>query len=567
MKKRNWRRLMSATMATVMTAGLLTGCGASGEEQTATTAKDTTKTESTASAEVKKDDAGTTTATADPVTIKILHKGPKPDGWDAVYEEYLNRTKDSLNIELDINWVEHADYKEKLNLEITSGGDWDLVFDASWIQLKNLAPDGYYADLSEYFNNPEYPGLQKSFTEDTMEANTWFGKMCYIPLFETYGNGIPCVWYRADWAREWGVGTDGQLNSYEELEAYWQAAKDNGVIPFGARQARGFFQMKSLRGESYEGAAQAGIQSVSSGGLTFWIYSKDGQLVDIAVEGSGDAEFANFPEGWNYDFGVQRYEEFARWQEAGYMDPDSLSNIEETAFTAGLAASGVGTLDDYQKQLTNLEGWGTDESALGFFVYVDSVRNMEEEAIPTNREGNNGWCVPASSTKIDSTMKFLDWMFSSQENHDLIQLGLEGVDFEYGEAGTYKTLTSYSADLGGYGFSWNPEYALIDAGFAGNVKAYREYEFEASTFVSYPILGFHFNTSDVDLSTSVAKCKAITDMVSVVKLHGLKTDGNGKIYNTITEMIQTNVAEAMANGGQDIYDALKEQLEAHLAAQ
>lgn len=63
-------------------------------------------------------------------TIKILHKGPKPDGWDAVYQEYLNRTKDTINVELDINWVEHADYKEKLNLEITSGGDWDLVFDA-----------------------------------------------------------------------------------------------------------------------------------------------------------------------------------------------------------------------------------------------------------------------------------------------------------------------------------------------------------------------------------------------------------------------------------------------------
>lgn len=562
MKKRNWRRVLSATMATVMTAGLLTGCGASGEEQTATTTKDTAKTEST---EVKKDVAGT--ASAELETIKILHKGPKPDGWDAVYEEYLNRTKDSLNIELDINWVEHADYKEKLNLEITSGGDWDLVFDASWIQLKNLAPDGYYADLSAYFNNPEYPGLQKSFTEDTMEANKWFGQMCYIPLFETYGNGIPCVWYRADWARDWGIGTDGQINSYEELETYWQAAQDNGIIPFAARQARGFFQMKSLRGESYEGAAQAGIQSVSSGGLTFWIYSKDGQLVDIAVEGSGDEAFANFPEGWNYDFGVKRYEDFARWQEAGYIDPDSLSNIEETTFKAGLAASGVGTLDDYQANLTNLESWGTDESALGFFVYVDSIRNMEEGAIGTNREGNNGWCVPASSTKIDSTMKFLDWMFSSQENHDLIQLGLEGVDFEYGEEGTYKTLTTYSADLGGYGFSWNPEYALLDAGYSENVMKYRKYEFEASTFVSYPILGFHFNTSDVDLSTSVAKAKAITDMVSVVKLHGLKTDGNGKTYNTITEMIQTNVAEAMANGGQDIYDALKAQLEAHLAAQ
>ena len=60
-------------------------------------------------------------ASGEAVTIKFLHKGPKPDGWDAVYEKYLEMTKDTLNVELDINWVEHADYKDKLNLEITSG--------------------------------------------------------------------------------------------------------------------------------------------------------------------------------------------------------------------------------------------------------------------------------------------------------------------------------------------------------------------------------------------------------------------------------------------------------------
>lgn len=567
MKKRNLQKVVSTTMATVMATGmLLTGCGSANEEQTTST-NDAVKTESTSISSME--ETKTAETSSEPVTIKIMHKGPEPDGWAAVYEEYLNRTKDTLNIELDIDWVEHADYKEKLNLEITSGGDWDLVFDASWIQLKNLASEGYYADLSNYFNNPEYPGLQKAFSADTMEANKWYGSMCYIPLYETYGNGIPCVWYRADWAREWGIGTDGQINSYEELEQYWQNASDNGIIPYGATQARGFFQMKSLRGEAYEGSAQAGLQSYAAGGLTFWVYSKDGKLIDIAVEGAGDEAFANFPEGWNYDFGVKRYEDFAAWQEAGYIDPDSLSCTDAAPnFDAGISASMVGTLDDYVGMLaTCKDKWGADESALGFFVYVDSVRDMEPEAISVNREGNNGWCVPASSTKIDATMKFLDWMFSSQENHDLIQLGLEGVDFEYGEEGTYNVLTNYSSDLGGYSFSWNPEYALVSTQYQGKVLEYREYEFDPSTFVSYNILGFHFDTSDMDLSTSVAQCKAITDMTATVKLHGIKTDGEGNTYDTITEMIQANTKEAMENGGQEIYDALKAQLEAHLAAQ
>ncbi len=549
------RKKLTATILTAVTTTsmLLSGCGAA----------ETVESNGQNTVEKNSD----TTPAAEPTTIKILHKGPKPDGWDAVYEEYLKRTKDTLNVELDINWVEHSDYKDKLNLEITAGGDWDLVFDAAWIQLKNLGAEGYYADLSEYFNNPEYPGLQKCFTEDVMEANTWYGKMCYIPLFEAYGNGIPCIWYRADWAKEWGVGTDGQINSYDELEKYWQAAKDEGVVPFGTIQSRGFYQMKSLRGEAYEGSAKAGLQSVSAAGLTFWIYSKDGKLVDIAVEGSGDEAFANFPEGWNYDFGIKRYEDFAKWQKEGYIDPDSMSCTDAgTNFEAGLCASMIGTLDDYSKMLTYANSWDSGADGMGMFVYVDSVRNMEEGAISVDRSGNNGWCVPEKSTKKDATMKFLDWMFSSQENHDLIQLGIEGVDFEYGDAeGTYNTLTSYSADLGGYSFSWNTEYALINTSYTGKALEYRTYELDPSTFVSYNILGFRFDTSDTDLSNAVASCKAVTDMVSVVKLHGITTDGYGNSYDTMTEMIRTNVKEAMENGGQDIYDALKTQVEAYLA--
>lgn len=497
-------------------------------------------------------------------TIKILHKGPKPDGWDAVYQEYLNRTKDTINVELDINWVEHADYKEKLNLEITSGGDWDLVFDAGWIHLKNLAAEGYYADLSQYFNNPEqYPGLAAAFTEDTMKANTWFGKMCYIPLFETYGNGLPVIWYRQDWANEWGVG---QIDSYEKLEQYWQAAVDNGLIGYSCTSARGFFQLKTLRGEAYPGSAQAGLQMWSSAGLSVWYYIKDGQIVTYAVEGSGDEAFKDFPEGWNYDFAAKRYDTFQQWQQAGYIDPDSMSVTDASAsFNAGLAASYIGTLDDVESVKSSAEQYGIGWENIGYFIYVDEVAQMQNNCIPTNRAGNNGWAVPATSKNIDATMAFLDWMFGSQENHDLIQLGLEGVDFEYGENRTYKPLTSYSADLGGYGFSWNPAYALISQSYEGKLLEYRTWEYSEDAFVSYPVLGFNFNTSDVDLSTAIAQCKAVTDLTAIVKLHGIAIDGNGTVYNTVSEMLKANVETAMVNGGQQVVDAMTAQLTEYLS--
>ncbi len=499
-------------------------------------------------------------------TIKILHKGPKPAGWDAVYAKYLELTKDTINVELDIAWVEHSDYKEKLNLEITTGGDWDLVFDAGWIHLKTLAAEGYYADLSKYFNNPEeYPGLAAAFTADTMKANTWFGKMCYIPLFETYGNGLPTIWYRQDWANEWGIG---KIDSYEKLEQYWQAAIDNGYTGYSCTSARGFFQLKTLRGEAYPGSADAGLQMWSSGGLSVWFYIKDGKIASYAVEGAGDEAFKDFPEGWNYDFAAKRYDEFQKWQQAGYIDPDSMSSTDaSTPFYSGLSASFIGTLDDVESVIANSNNYGIGFDNIGYFLYVPEVAAMQNNVIPTNRAGNNGWAVPATSKKIDVTMDFLNWMFGSQENHDLIQLGLEGVDFEYGENRTYKPLTSYSADLGGYGFSWNPAYALISQSYTGDLLTYRQWEYSEDAFMSYPVLGFNFNTSDLDLSTAIAQCKAVTDLVSVVKLHGIAIDGNGNSYDTVTEMLKANVETAMANGGQVVVDEMVKQLTAYLESQ
>ena len=563
MKKRKWIAFM---LTAAMVIGSLTACGSSNTEDEGTSAP-SSGTEDSAQGETSgsADSTGYVTP-AEPVTIKFLHKGPEPDGWDAVYEKYLEMTRDTLNIELDITWVEHADYKEKLNLEITSGSEWDLVFDASWVQLRNLAPEGYYADLSGYFNNSEeYPGLAAAFSPETMESNIWFDSMCYIPLYEVYGNGIPVIWYRLDWAKEWGIGTDGKISSYDEMEQYWQAALDAGKIAYGATQSRGFFQQLSLRGEVYPGSAEAGLQQISSAGLTVWTFTNDNGLLAYAVEGSGDEAFADFPEGWQYDFGVDRYETFAKWQEAGYIDPDSLSCTDaSTPFESGLSASLVGTLDDYISMMDAENTLG--EGAIGFFVYVDGIRNMEEGAIAVDYSGNNGLCVPANSEKIDYTMKFLDWLFGSQEAHDLFQLGIEGVDFVYGEEeGTYETLTNYSADFGGYGWTWNPTYALISTAYEEDALSYRQYEYDETSFSSLPILGFHFDTTDVDLSTAVAQCKAVTDMVSVVKLHGIKTDGNGVTYDTITDMLKANVESAMENGGQQVVDALIEQLEAFLA--
>lgn len=552
MRKHLVKRLAAGAMSAALAATLLAGCGGSGSSAAAGNVAATTESGD---------------AALEPVTLKILFKGPKPEGWDAVYEEFLNRTRDTLNTELDMTFVEHADYKDKLNLEMTSGADYDLVFDASFIHLKELAADGYYADLSAYFNNDEYPGLKAAFSPETMEANKWYGQMCYIPLFRAYGTGIPVVYYRQDLADSWGVGT---IDSMEDLEAYWAAAKENGLIPFSARDTRGFYQLYTITGSYPETAdrvssAEAGVQNFNIAGCTFWTYIQDGEVKACALEGSGDENFADFPEGYNYDFGAERYEKFAEWQQAGYVSADSMTTKDaDTPFWAGQAASTIGTLDEYENNANNITTYSPD-AQLATFVYIDSIRNMEEGAYPTTYIANNGMAVPASSKNIDRTMKFLDWMFADAANHDLFELGIEGTDWEAVGEDQYTDLTGYASAFPGYGFTWNPNYVKFSSALPEDELAYRKWETQQTSFTAQPVTGFSFDSSSSEMATITAQVKAIADMVGTTKLHGIASDGSNT-YASIKEMLKANTDACMAAGADQIMAELISQINAHLAA-
>ena len=155
---------------------------------------------------------------------------------------------------------------------------------------------------------------------------------------------------------------------------------------YGLEDALAWFKTQDLRKMCIRD--RAGLQSFSSAGLTIWTYVKDGELVSYAVEGSGDENFKDFPEGWNHDFGADRYEKFANWQDAGYIDPDSLSVTDcGTPFEAGLNASIVGTLDDYV-DVYKRQGYGS-------IVYLATITGLDQEMYEAARVdgATRGKCI------------------------------------------------------------------------------------------------------------------------------------------------------------------------------
>lgn len=89
--------------------------------------------------------------------------GDKPVDMDKVLTEFGNRSKDTLNTTLDLEFNPASDHKQKTKLKLAAGEAVDLMFDAPWMNLNQNISQGFYQELDKYFNNDEYPGLKKHF--------------------------------------------------------------------------------------------------------------------------------------------------------------------------------------------------------------------------------------------------------------------------------------------------------------------------------------------------------------------------------------------------------------------
>lgn len=522
--KRSLKRIVSVTAAAVLALGCLSGCGRSGGSSDA---------------------------------IKVMLMGSEPVGWQDVLAKY---DEIGPGVKLDVEWVSQGDMKDKLNLRLTAGEDYDLVFDAPFLKMKNFAADGIYEPLEEHIASGNYPNLQKAYDEDVWKANYYFGHLYGIPNMRTYGNGIDCIYYRQDLADKYNIG---QIDSYEKLEQYLNAIKTNepSMVPLGVSASRGFYTMFSQDTVDF---AKNHIVRISAGGFCHVLLNdEETEVVDIVYEGSEPEAYANYPEKYRDGqlFGQARFNKLVEWNK--YLETDSLNQKDDSSiFKGGKAAAVINNLDAYEQMQNDLQS-SLPESKLGTFVIPEAVRNMEKQARVTSLQGNNYLCIPATSKKIDSTLKFLDWVMASKENHDLFELGIEGKDWTAVGEDKYSLVSSGSGDAAastqytfpGYVMTWNPHYVRFSDKLPEEILEYKKYDLESDAYYPSPLAGFIFDTSNIQ--TEMTKVNAIVSENSTALEHGA-------LANPIEVLRKAN-AEAEQNGRPAIKEELKKQINEFLA--
>lgn len=457
-----------------------------------------------------------------PTTLKIYFQGDIK-GKDRITKEFENRTKDSLNIKLDINTITNADYKEKMRLMMTAGEEMDLVFDAKFLNLSSFAADGVYADLTKYYNNDQYPGLKKAFSQDFIKANQILGQNITVPITQSYTD-IAGLMIRKDLREKYGLG---EIKNDTDLVKYFETvkAKEPSMSPIGIAGNRGFYQV--MPDESTVEDRQRIVQ-VGATTIPFKVLlSADYKKVLNVYTGGDSAQIYALNAGT-----LDAQDPFARmWSKFAdlkkYAQKDSIA--AQTADVKQLFTSGkIAAFDSEVSTFTGLRDAlkkSVPSADIEFYAYNPDIRAKKQGVIVSSYSAWNFLCVPKSSKKIDTTMKFIDWIFQSQDNHDLFELGIEGQDWVKVGNDQYKLPDALPQDVynfPGYELTWNSNYIRYNSTVPAEVTNYLKYEADQKSFVYSKTAGFTFNNANV--KTEIASVSALGDTIYKPLQHGVAGD-------------------------------------------
>ena len=471
---------------------------------------------------------------------------------DKVIEKFEEETKDTLNIKLNIKTNTSADHKEKLPLMLATGEDIDLVFDAYWLNLSKMVSEGVYADLTSYFNNPEYPGLQQAFSEEYLEANAVDGVTYAVP-FTQYAEDLRGIYIRKDLREKYNLD---EINNLDEFEEYLKVLLENETdleAPFGITGRRGFQQFDN----DYEGRDNRSV-GISGTPFTVRLSEDEKSIVSITMMGDDESYFAANEAPYNIDLAADRLvNRIPRWmpyvQEDSHVQDDAYNNLFKVGKVAAVEST-IANFAKYQKEIQE----SIPGADVEFFPYYQGQLEMQEGAISmATQTAWNFLCVPQESENKDEAMAFLNWIFESQENHDLFEFGIEGDDWEAVGENEYEKLNSSKPyEIAGYELTWNPNFVRVETNLPEYIKEYLVYSTAESSYSQNPLSGFVFNT--VPVKNEVAAISSVISKYETQLICGIlgdKTAATIEVYHD----------ELIAAGADTVREEVRKQVEEFLS--
>jgi putative aldouronate transport system substrate-binding protein len=481
--KKLWKKLFAAALAGTMMLSL-TACGGGKEETSDGTANETTDSSAAAT-------DGSQTDTSEHVTVKFVVLGNRPTNGrlEAMLEKLNTVLNEKVNADLELQYVEWADWQTQYNLLLASGDDSiDLITTATdWLDAWPNIKKGSFMPLTEDMLKTYAPQTYASVTAEEWEKCSYKGEIYLIPEnhYTQYTNHG--IFYRGDWAKEAGLTS---VNSFTDLGKYYQYVVDNkdNVIPWdvsgtaanGNALAAGYIQSNTVN-VSIEGIP-IGLSAL------FYGTSKD----DLYTVTCPYMEGSTFE-----DFAVMMKE----WAEAGYWREDVLNYDGDTRELFKAAASGS---DQHHTQtyVTDVRP-NMDIKQPGSEVQMFSFSQPSKNLVKTSIT-HGCLAIGANSKHAERALMVYDLLRNDEECYRYINYGMEGSDYVINDAGELDRPEGWDQSVDALESNFwcgrNDDLELVNARhYKGAADIYADYN---SYAIDYPYGKFVFDNSNV--STQIA---------------------------------------------------------------
>ncbi len=481
--------------------------------------------------------------TSEHVTVKFVVMGNKPtNGQLELALAELNKIlTEKVNAELELYWVEWADWQTQYNLLLASGdATIDLIGTATdWLDAWPNAKKGAFLELTPEMLQKYAPETWSTVSEEHWDMCKLDGKIYLMPednYAQWTNHGF--MW-RGDWAKEAGLANG--VHSWDDLGKYFAYIKANkpDVIPwdaaasgqsFGSQLAGGYFQSKT--DDIFIDGLPVGI---------FYGASKDDKftLVSEYMEGDLFVEFAKM---------------MKEWGDAGYWREDVLNYTGDTReeFQAGQTGADQHHTQTWYTTVRPQMDTRQPGSEVGFFSFSDESKNLTNLVIT-----HGAAAVGANSRHPERALMVYDLLRNDQECYRLLNYGIEGTNYIVSADGQLDRPEGYDRDTMEYpGFFWwgrNDKLELNNVTwYSGKADKFAEY---ASYAIDYPYSQLVFDTSSVEAQMANMS-NVFTSYVTAIAF--------GKAGDP-EEAVNKFRADMNAAGYEDVKKVLQDQLTAYKA--
>ena len=373
---------MKKVIAMVLTAGLCTamlgGCGQSGSSNATT------------------ENAAAAAASGEKTVVTYLRPGTEVDH-NAELVQAINDKLDAdgTGLQLEIMYIPSDVFQDKVSLMLSTGEAFDLlcVMEDQKPFTSFVASEGIMP-ITQYVNQSE--NLKRVIPDYMWDAATINGEIYTIPA--------NCITIRREKLEEFGLEDpqtmDDLLNMCEVFTKNWDGPNKPVVIPLYKEPFTYLFRT-----------------------LDTYPFTVQKDLIFIDQQG-------NVKNWMETDEFRQCADFFHKLYQGGYVPEDVLS--------AGWSSWNTMLTGDFiwvdQCQL-----WDTEQ------VWKERIPGVQLDTIYLNQKApqfrsssfRNDTAVSATSEHPEAAVKFMDWMYSSQENYDLMVYGVEGLTWNDAGNGLY----------------------------------------------------------------------------------------------------------------------------------